>query len=133
MGPGLRGRRVAETVREHLSDTLRKHLGDPRLTGLVITDVQVPDDLGTAHVLVRLIDDDGRPARRRELLAALASVRGRLRRSLGPKLRLRRVPELSFRYDAGQDHATRVDELLREIASETPASEPGAEPPQDDT
>jgi len=115
---GLRGRRVAETVREHLSDTLQKRLGDPRLAGLVITDVQLPDDLGVAHVLVRLIDDDGDLDRRRRLLSALKRVRARVRRSLAPKLRLKRVPELYFSYDDGQDHAARVAELLREIELE---------------
>jgi ribosome-binding factor A len=115
---GLRGRRVAETVREHLSETLQKRLGDPHLSGLVITDVQVPDDLGMAYVLVRLIDDNGDLERRNRLLAALRRVRVRVRRSLAPKLRLKRVPELSFNYDDGQDHATRVAELLREIELE---------------
>jgi ribosome-binding factor A len=93
-------------------------LGDPNLEGLVITDVQVPDDLGTARVLVRLIDDDGDAERRRRVLSALRRVRARLRRSLAPKLRLKRVPELHFDYDDGQDHAARVAELLREIERE---------------
>lgn len=115
---GLRGRRVAETVRQHLTDTLQKRLGDPRLAGLVVTDVTVPDDLGAAHVLVRLIDDDGDLERRRRLLLALSRVRSRVRRSLAPKLRLKRVPELVFSYDEGQDHAARVGELLREIELE---------------
>ena len=35
---GLRGRRVAETVREHLTDTLQKRLSDPHLAGLVVTE-----------------------------------------------------------------------------------------------
>ena len=85
--------------------------------------MQVPDDLGAAHVLVRLIDDDGDPRRRKRLLAALSSVRSRVRRTLAPKLRLKRVPELVFSYDDGQDHAARVAELLREIELERPADD----------
>jgi ribosome-binding factor A len=43
----------------------------------------------------------------------------RLRRALGSRLGLRRVPELRFVYDTGPDRAARVGELLGEIARET--------------
>ncbi len=115
---GLRGRRVAETIKHHLTDALARELMDPRLANLVITDVEVPDDLGMARVLVRRLVGDDDPQGRKATLRALSRVAGRLRRSLAPRLGLKRVPELRFAYDTGLDHARRVDELLREIAEE---------------
>jgi len=115
---GLRGRRVAETIKHHLTDALARELMDPRLANLVITDVEVPDDLGMARVLVRRLVGDDDPHGRKATLRALSRVAGRLRRSLAPRLGLKRVPELRFAYDTGLDHARRVDELLREIAEE---------------
>lgn len=114
---GVRGRRVAELIKQHLTDALLRELGDPRLSKLVVTEVELPDDLGTARVLVRSLGDAD-DAERRQTMRALARVASRLRKSLAPKLRLKRVPELKFAYDVGLDHARRVDELLREIESE---------------
>ena len=58
----------------------------------------------------------------------------RLRRSLAPKLRMKRVPELRFTYDTGLDHSRRVDEILREIAAENAAAPaPQAPDPEPDS
>jgi ribosome-binding factor A len=115
---GMRGRRVAETIKHHLTSALTREVQDRRLAHLVVTAVDVPDDLGVARVFVRLLVGDDDKAARRSTLQALARVSGRLRRSLAPRLRLKRVPELKFFYDTGLDHSRRVDELLREIAAE---------------
>lgn len=118
---GVRGRRVAELIKQHLTDALLRELGDRRLQNLVVTEVELPDDLGTARVLVRSLQEADE-AERRQTMRALARVASRLRKSLAPKLRLKRVPELKFAYDVGADHARRVDELLREIESESAAT-----------
>jgi ribosome-binding factor A len=117
-GDGRRARRVAETVREYLGRALGRDFDDKRLASLVVTGVEMPDDLGYARVSVRLLVGDDEPRERRVAMSALARVAGRLRRELGPILGLRRVPELRFEYDTGPDAARRVDELLSEIDDE---------------
>jgi len=113
-----RARRVAELLRAYLSEALARDVADPRLSGLVVTGVDVPDDLSLARVHVRLLAGDEDPARRQAALTALGRVASRLRRGLAPRLGLRRVPELLFDYDTGHDAAQRVEELLQEIARE---------------
>jgi ribosome-binding factor A len=116
--PGLRARRVAMQVRERLTDLLSRELGDPAVSAVVISDVELPDDLSVAHVKIRLLvgaEDEGR---RRAALRALHRASGRLRRRVGHGLGLKRVPELRFVYDTGLDAARRVEELLHEIADE---------------
>ena len=115
---GMRGRRVAETVKHHLTQAFVRELGDRRFENVVITEVAVPEDLGTAWVSVRLLVGDDDERQRKAVLKLLGHVAARLRRSLAPKLGLKRVPELRFTYDTGLDHARRVDEILREIAAE---------------
>jgi ribosome-binding factor A len=118
-----RPKRVAAAVRARLTDALRRELDDPRLSEIVITSVELPADLSTAHVRVRLLLSADDEARRGAALRSLRRVAGRLRRSLGPELGLRKVPELRFEYDAGPDAAARVDELLAEIRSEKEPSD----------
>lgn len=120
---GMRGRRVAETIKHHLTQAFQRELGDRRLEHVVVTHVDVPDDLGVAWISVRLLVGDEEPQQRSATVKALARVASRLRRSLAPKLRLKRVPELRFKYDTGLDHSRRVDELLREIRAEGQARE----------
>ena len=114
-GDGRRAQRVATLLRAYLSEALTREVGDPRLVSLVLTDVVVPDDLGVARVGVRLLSDDQDPEQRRSVLDALRRAASRLRRGVGPRLGLRRVPELQFFYDTGHDASRRVEELLLEI------------------
>lgn len=120
MGEGVSARRadrVAGVIRAHLTELLG-HLGDERLSTLVVTDLSVTDDLSVARVFVRSLAGPDDPQQQKSLLRALSRVSGRLRRGLAPRLDLRKLPELRFEYDRGHDNVRRVDELLEEIAHE---------------
>lgn len=113
----IRAKRVADSLRAYLTEALSRDIGDPRLARVVVTDVGLPDDLSIARVSVRLLGADDADARR-DVMEGLNRAASRLRKAIGPKLRLRRVPELRFSYDAGHDAALRVETLLKEIADE---------------
>jgi ribosome-binding factor A len=112
-----RARRVSELLRAHLTEFMTREIGDARLSRVVVTGVEMGDDLGLAKVGVRLLGDDS-PAERKAALSALGKASTRLRRAVGGRLGLRRVPELRFSFDEGPDAAGRVAELLREIEKE---------------
>jgi len=111
---GRRGKRVAELVRAHFTDVLRRELDDPALAAVVVTNVEVSADLSIATIHVRLLGPDDERARKR-LLTRLKRAQNLLRRALAPRLQLRKAPELRFFYDAGHDAVRRVEELLGEI------------------
>ncbi|HVJ21843.1 MAG TPA: 30S ribosome-binding factor RbfA [Polyangiaceae bacterium] len=113
-GDGRRGKRVAELVRGHFTDVLRRELDDPAMAGVVVTEVEVTADLSIASIHVRLLGPDDEKARK-QLLTRLKRAQNILRRALAPRLALRKAPELRFYYDAGHDAAARVEELLGEI------------------
>lgn len=113
-----RPKRVAEAVRSTVAEALTEALSDPVLTGVVVTDVVVSDDLQVARIGVRRLVDDGKEASRERVVQHLERASGRIRRLLGPRLELRKVPELRFYFDAGPDKQARIDELLNQIADE---------------
>jgi len=115
---GRRIERVAGLLRHHLTDVLHRELGDPELLSLVVTNVEVSRDLSVAHVRVRLLSTDQRPEARNSMLRRLRRVTPRLRRALGVRMEIRKLPELRFVYDTGEDARDRVEELLQEIAKE---------------
>ncbi len=117
-GDGRRAKRVAELLRAELTDLVIRALGDPALAGLVVTTVVVTDDLSIARIGVRHLAERSDEKSRARVLSSIARAAPRLRRALAPRLELRRVPELRFEYDLGQDRVERVDEILAEIARE---------------
>ena len=117
-----RATRVAEGMREELASLLSRKLRDPRVQGTIVSRVALTDDLRSAKVYVRLLEEADE-ARRKELLTGLKSASGMLRTALTKQLSLRFAPELRFYYDDGVDKQTRIDELLSEIERErTPKS-----------
>lgn len=115
MTDGKRPRRVAEAIRKFIAEAFTRELFDPRLTGLMITRVEVGSDLSTARVHVRPAVPSSDPAARREIEKAANRAAPQLRRALGAQLGLKKTPSLAFFYDAGQDAIDRVEALLGEI------------------
>lgn len=109
----MSSRRVArlnEQIRRELSELLTRKVREPRVAGVVITDVRVTSDLSLARVYFR-VPQDG--AGIDEAMQGLDSASGFLRRELGQLLRIRRTPELRFLLDETIDSAQRIEEILR--------------------
>jgi ribosome-binding factor A len=116
--PGLRARRVATSIRGLITELLVREVSDPAAAAFVVTAVELPDDLSVAWIKGRLLVGGEDPKKRKNVLAILTRVAGRLRRRLGAALRLKRMPELRFVYDEGADNLERVEALLSEISRE---------------
>ena len=105
--------RLNEAIREELAELLRREMRDPRLGALItITEVDTSPDLALAHVYVSVLGSDEETS---EAVRALRHAAGYLKRELGDRLRLRRVPTLDFRLDPSLARGARVMQLLREI------------------
>ncbi len=111
-----RSQRVSGRIHEEVALTLRT-LGDPRIAGVVVTRIEVTDDLAFVRVYVRR--DVGSDERERKaLLAGLEKASGKIRRDVTRAVGLRVAPGFRFLYDEGIDAQHRVEELLQEIAAE---------------
>ena len=103
--------RVNQLLREELADLLRTESKDPRVRGVTITGVDTTSDLAHAEVFVRTL---GGETPVEQAIEGLESAEGFLRRELGRRLRMRRIPELVFTPDTTLEHATRIESLLDE-------------------
>ncbi len=118
----IRQQRVAEQIQTILAELVRRHLRDPRLQLLTITDVKVDQEFQTAHVYVNALGDE---SRHDEVLKALVKAGSFLRRELAHQLHTRTVPQLFFHWDPTQAHADQVYALLAGL--EIPPAEPDEE------
>jgi ribosome-binding factor A len=109
---GQRPQRVGDQIREDLSDIIRRELKDPGIGFVTITHVKVSPDLQVARVYYTSLGDE---AARRATAKALQRAAPFLRRQVGARVRLRRVPELHFTFDESVERGERIEQLLREI------------------
>ena len=121
---GRRTKRVAELIQRHFAEILRREVDDPRLAAVVVTGVEITDDLMIAKIGVRLLVADDDERQRKSIVDRLRRAAPRLRRVITPRLELKRAPELRFHYDVGPDAQQRVSELLREVDAERAAAAP---------
>ena len=118
-----RSSKVASRIQEEIATALRR-LDDPRVAGVVVSRVELTDDLQSARIYVRQrgtggdADTQDQGGARKALLRGLEAASGRLRRDVTRAVALRFAPSLRFFYDEGPDAMNRVEELLREIKRE---------------
>ena len=116
MAQGHRPDRVAEQIREVLSELLsRGAVHDPGIGFITLTRVKVSPDLQMARVYYTSLGDE---SARRETAKALERATGFLRKQVGVRLQLRRVPELEFQFDESVMHQDRVEQILRDLHQE---------------
>ena len=116
MSQGYRPVRVGDQIRQELSQILaRGEVHDPGIGFITLTRVQVSPDLQIAHVFYTTLGDD---KARRETAKALDRATPFFRRQIGGRLRLRRVPELDFRFDESVEHQDRIEQILRDLHAE---------------
>ena len=107
-----RASRVGDQIREDLSALLARNVQDPGIGFLTITHVKVSPDLQQARVYYTTIGDE---KARQETARALGRAMPFLRRQIGQRLRLKRVPELTFFYDETIEKGDRIERILLEL------------------
>lgn len=110
-----RAERVADVLREEISQIVGYELEDPRLTAVTVTDVRLSSDKKAARVYVTIHGDE---KEHQEALSALKHAAPYVRKQLGLSLNLPRTPELHFVRDRVEEEGERVDQLLEEIERE---------------
>jgi ribosome-binding factor A len=121
----LRQQRVADFLRDEISEIIRREMRDPRLGFVSITRVEVSPDLRYAKVFASVYDSEEEQA---ATIDALNGATGFIRRLLKPRMRTRHIPELTFRLDRSMEYAeqvTRTLNMLREQLHPEAAAEPG--------
>lgn len=111
--------RLNEQLRQEITLLLRGEVRDPRVTLATVTAVQTSPELDHAKVYFTTLGDDDE---RKEVLAGLRSAAAFLRRELGKRLHIRRVPELHFEVDRVMEEAQRIERLLAEALPRVHAS-----------
>ncbi len=82
---------------------------------MTLTRVKVSGDLQIARVFYTTLGDE---RARRDTQRALDRALPFLRRQIGSRIRLRRVPELRFQFDESVERQDRIEGILLDLAAE---------------
>lgn len=115
MSTHSRPARVGEEIRQEVSQLLSRDVHDPGIGFVTVTRVTVSPDLQIARIYYTQMGD---AAAKKATAKALARALPFLRRAIGQRIRLRRVPELVFHFDAGVEHQARIEKILFDLEEE---------------
>ena len=119
MGKGHRQERLGEEIRKIISDLLLRELKDPRLAAemVSVTAVDVTADGSYATVYLTTLGlgsgNKEKNDEKEDVLAAMRSAKGLIRKEIGKQVKLRHVPDLIFKMDTSMEYGRHIEELIQ--------------------
>jgi len=109
--------RINFTVRKILGEIISTDLSDPRLSSVIsVTEVSISPDLANASVYISVFLNEQKSD---DVLKALRAASGRMQKLLSERVRIRRIPKLTFFIDSHIGDGLRMDTLISDaIASD---------------
>ncbi|HXH69637.1 MAG TPA: 30S ribosome-binding factor RbfA [Pyrinomonadaceae bacterium] len=107
-----RPERLAEALREQITEIVGYEMDDPRLLAVTVTDVRVSENLRDAKVFVVVQGDENQI---KAALRALQNAATFVRQQVALNLDLRHAPHINFMRDMVEENAVRIDNLIRDL------------------
>lgn len=104
----LRIQRLNHTYMEEISMILMEEVKDEDLKDVIITGVDVTNDLSYAKVYFTLYNKE----KRKEVLLALNNASAFMRGKLAERIEIRHTPELKFIYDESEEYGEKIDKII---------------------
>lgn len=103
--------RVADFVRDELSNIMQREMRDPRIGMVSINEVKVSKDLSFADIYISSLETS-ETEDQVSLIKVLNKAAGFFRSTLAQRHSMRTTPKPRFHYDEVADRAPRLDALI---------------------
>lgn len=114
MHPYKRSARVGDLIREEIADIIMSKIKHKDLGFVTVTGAKVSDDLRNATVYLSVLKDEDADKTVRKLSSLSSFIKG----ELGRRLKMKYVPNLTFRIDESIEYGRKIDKLLDDVKSE---------------
>jgi ribosome-binding factor A len=115
-----RAKKVAESIKEVVSEIIAAKIKDPRVGFTTVTGVEASKDLRYCTINVSIL---GNETEQEDTMKTLVSAAGFIRSELGSRIRIRHIPELRFVQDKAMEHHAHINNLIRQIKEGTDGQE----------
>lgn len=105
--------RLSQDIKREVSDILLKDIKDPRVQNVTITDVKVTGDLQQATIYYSILSDLA--SDNQKVAIGLQKVTNMVRKLLGNRLTVYKIPEIEFIKDESVAYGDHIDRLLNEM------------------
>ena len=118
MGRGYRAGRLGEEIKKIVGNMLLFELKDPRLQNKMVSvsDVEVSDDGSYATIFLTIlgksVSENADDQEKKDILAAMKSAAGFMRKEIGRNIKVRHVPELSFKIDNSLEYGRHMSKII---------------------
>ena len=100
------------TILRTLTDIYRRDVKDDSIGFLTITEVRLTNDYSYLTIYYTVLGQDNKKeAARKALERSKGFVRGRL----AQRVKMRKIPELIFKYDESLDYGNKIEEGLKKV------------------
>ncbi len=101
--------RLAEDIKLLVNDVINEEIDD--LEFVTVVDVELTKDLGDAKIYVQCLNSDDEE----EVIYQLNKAKGYIKKRLAEEVKMRRIPNLIFKYDHSLDNYNHVNDLLNDM------------------
>ena len=108
--------RVNQQLKREISLILQRDLGDPRFEFVTITQAEISKDLRHAKIYFSVL---GNQLKVKDAQAGFENAKGKIRKYIGDRIKMRFTPELLFIYDQSLEISERIERTLQEIRDES--------------
>jgi ribosome-binding factor A len=127
--PSHRSLRMAEAIREVVSQAILFQVSDPRVKGITVLHSEVTGDLRSATVFISIM---GTPAEQESAMRGLRSATGFLQSLVAARLQTRSTPVLAFKKDEGIKKSVEMSKLIEDTLAADRAARGEPDPPAPD-
>ncbi|AYO30511.1 30S ribosome-binding factor RbfA [Biomaibacter acetigenes] len=108
-----RSERVAEEIKKAASQIINNEIKDPRVSGLIsVTKVEMTKDLRHAKIFLSIY---GEESEKQKVFEGLKNAEGFIRKELAHRVRMKFIPEISFKIDESIEYGIHIYKLLEEV------------------
>ena len=119
---GKRANRVGDLLLREIADMLMKKVKDPRIKGVTLTGIHVSKDLKYATAYYSLIGTEEDIRRAQD---GLESAKGFIKREIGPRMDLKYMPDIVFKYDPSLQIGEHMEKLFDRLRAGGPKDPTG--------
>lgn len=105
--------RYNSTFEKVISQILAVEVKDKKLKSVVVTGVEITNDLSFAKVFYTILDDSDK----KEIKESLERNKSFIRGQISKRVNIRHTPELRFTYDESIEYGNKIEEIISNINS----------------
>jgi len=104
---------ISAEFKRVLSEIIRNDIKDPRVSAMAsVTHVEITKDLKYAKAYISVFDTD---KLKKSTIESLTHAEHYIKNEIGARLRIRRLPVITFLLDTSIEYSSKISEMLKKV------------------